>query len=342
VNPASGQNYSQGAVVQVSAAENSAYTFNNWTGAVADPYATYTTLSMTAPQSVTANFLSQAFTDVAPGVYYFDAVNLLSQLGITSGCAAGTYCPTQDVLRSQMAVFIVRMVLGLENFTYNSTPYFTDVPPSAFGFKYIQKLYELGVTTGCSPTTYCPNESVTRAQMAIFIIRARYGATTAFDYTPTPYFTDVPTTGFGFSWIQRMKEDNITSGCTATTYCPNNPVTRGDMAIFLMRGGFNRLLPLTEPVLISVTPTIIGYGDTQTFTVTGNGTHFVQGSTNVNPTSGFQAGSVTVLSPTNVPAYTDQPLSIWVTTDVVGNANEEAVIPNAVTVVPNAFNTKRR
>ena len=58
--------------------------------------------------------------------------------------------------------------------------------------------------------------------MAIFLMRVRLGATAPFNYPLTPFFTDVPVSGFGFQWIQRVKEDQITSGCGPTTYCPNN------------------------------------------------------------------------------------------------------------------------
>jgi uncharacterized protein (TIGR03437 family) len=344
VTPPSGLYLAPDTIAQLSTTESLGYTFTTWAGAVADPYSTFTTVNMTAAQSVTANFIGQVFNDVAPTAYYFDAVNLLSLQGITAGCGNSDYCPSQDVTRAEMAIFIVRMVIGSDNFTYNLTPYFDDVSPTSFGFKWIQKLDELGITAGCGNNDYCPNETVTRAQMAIFIIRARYGATTAFDYPSTPYFSDVPSTGFGFEWIQRMKFDNITAGCSATDYCPNNPVTRQDMAIFLMRGGFNRLLPLTEPVLFSATPNTIPLGATETITVTGNATDFTQGTISVpsNATLGFTVNSVSAVSPTvftmsltatsTAPTYTSQPFSIWVT-NTTATGNVEAVFPNAISLV---------
>ena len=80
--------------------------------------------------------------------------------------------------------------------------------------------------------SYCPNDSVTRDQMAIFIIRVRLGwlwprRIHRSRIPATPSFTDDPTDDFAFPWVQRMKQEGITSGCTATTYCPGDPVTRG-------------------------------------------------------------------------------------------------------------------
>ena len=59
-----------------------------------------------------------------------------------------------------------------ETFTSPATPYFTDVPANQTFFRYIQKLRQLGVTTGCTANTYCINDPTTRGQMAVFLARA--------------------------------------------------------------------------------------------------------------------------------------------------------------------------
>jgi hypothetical protein len=281
---------------------------------------------------ITQAFTTQAFSDVPPSAGYFDAVNLLAARKITSGCAPSMFCPVSDVTRAQMAVFIVRTVMGGDDFPYTPAAYFTDVPPGSFGFKWIQKLRDLGITSGCTATTFCPDDSVTRAQVAIFIIRARYGTATPFNYNPTADFTDVPSIAFGFAWIQRMAQDHITEGCESNIYCPSDPVTRGDMAIFIMRGGFNQLLPPNQPILTAVTPPSLANGTTATITVTGLNTNFVQGSTFVYPVAGISVGAVTVNSPTSFTvsvtgnaAVAPQPVSIFETTS-------QAVIPNALTI----------
>ncbi len=278
----------------------------------------------------------QDFSDVLPSAYYFTAVNLLQSKNITAGCGVNPplYCPTQDVTRAQMAIFIVRTILGTDVFPYSPTPYFTDVPTGSFGFAWIQKLKDLGITAGCQTDLFCPNSTVTRDQMAVFLIRARYGASTVFDYPATPYFTDVPNTDFAFPWIQRLREDAITSGCGPSIYCPTEPVTRGDMAIFLMRAGFNQLLPPLEPVITQVSPATVGVGQTALLTITGLNTNFVQGVTVVSPIAGFTLGAVTVSSPTTLTVQVTaaatsgaQPESVLVIT-----GPEEAVLPNALSI----------
>ena len=284
--------------------------------------------------TITQDATVQMFTDVPPSAYYFDAVDLFAQKGITTGCTPTTYCPESTVTREQMAVFIVRTMLATNTFPYNPAPYFSDVPVGSFGFPFIQKLWELGITTGCAPNLFCPTETVSRAQMAVFIIRARYGPTTVFDYPPVAYFTDVPTGAFAFDYIQRMREDNITSGCATTLYCPTSPVLRGDMAIFVMRGGFNDLLPTGEPYLSQLSQSTIPNGTSAVLTVTGTNTNFVQGSTVLNPMPGITFGAATVTSATSLSVpitagalTTPLPVSVWVTTGL-----EEAVFPNGIQV----------
>jgi hypothetical protein len=139
-----------------------------------------------------------------------------------------------------MAVFVIRSIFG-DDFTFSNTPSFNDVPASHPFFKYIQKLKELGITTGCTTTTFCPDSNVTRGEMAVFLVRGKLGGLHQdnFPFPQTAYFTDVPTTHGFFKFIQKLRELGITTGCTATSYCPGNPITREQMAVFLARGFLN-------------------------------------------------------------------------------------------------------
>ncbi|MCX8070184.1 MAG: S-layer homology domain-containing protein, partial [Thermodesulfovibrionales bacterium] len=125
--------------------------------------------------------------------------------------------------------FIIRAKYG-ENFTYPTTPYFTDVPATNDYFKYVQRLKYDAITTLTG--TYRINDPVTRGEMAAFIIRGRYGEN--FTYPTTPYFTDVPTTNTYFKYVQRLKQDNITT--QTGIYRVNDVVLREEMAAFLSRG----------------------------------------------------------------------------------------------------------
>ncbi len=276
----------------------------------------------------------QTFNDVPVSAYYFDAVNLLKNENITSGCGNNDYCPGLVVTRAQMAIFIVRAIIGSDNFTWSPTPHFNDVPPNAFGFAWIQKLFELNITSGCGGGDYCPDTSVTRDQMAVFVIRARFGAFTIFDFPPVPSFSDVPTNYWAFAWIQRMAVDSITGGCGSGDYCPTTAVSRADMALFLMRGAFNQLLPAGTPVITKISPATLTHGKSGTFTVTGQFTGFVQGSTSIKPVPGLQIGPATVTSAgtlsVQLTANTDaalQPVSL-----VAVTGTQEAILPNGLTI----------
>ncbi len=115
-------------------------------------------------------------------------------------------------------------------------PTFLDVPIDHFAFAYIQAVFDAGVTGGCGTRIYCPASAATRAQMAVFLLKASEGSA----YVPPPcsgaFFDDVPCTGGIFdSWIEDLAGRGITSGCGGGDYCPSNPVTRAQMAVFLLK-----------------------------------------------------------------------------------------------------------
>ncbi|MDH3499540.1 MAG: S-layer homology domain-containing protein [Acidimicrobiia bacterium] len=93
----------------------------------------------------------------------------------------------------------------------------------------IEAIAAAGITQGCTTVLYCPNNNVTRGQMAAFLTRAM-----SLPAAPSAGFTD--TVGHTFEDdINRVAAARITQGRTATTYAPDDPVTRGQMAAFLSR-----------------------------------------------------------------------------------------------------------
>jgi hypothetical protein len=89
------------------------------------------------------------------------------------------------------------------------------------------------VTTGCGGGNYCPNLTVTRAQMAVFLLKMLEGSAYAPPPCNTATFSDVPCSNPFAPWIEELVRRGITAGCGGGMYCPNNPVTRGQMAVFL-------------------------------------------------------------------------------------------------------------
>jgi hypothetical protein len=178
-------------------------------------------------ENVVGAYVPAEFSDVPSNATYLNAADLMFLAGVTTGCVQSDspdtreYCPDDNVTRQEMAAFIVRAVTGtVTPALYNTTPYFQDVPDTNNFFPHIQKMMDLGITTGCSqnPPLYCPTATIPRWEMAIFMVRARlmlFGA--SFTTSSTPYFTDVPTNvegnGQPFPFIQRSFEEHVTNGC---------------------------------------------------------------------------------------------------------------------------------
>jgi hypothetical protein len=117
---------------------------------------------------------------------------------------------------------------------------FADVPVDHSLWEYIEAFYNAGITTGCGfdPLIFCPSNSVTRASMAVFLLRAKYGA----GYAPpaaTHTFADLPVAGKEWqeAWVDQFYLEGITTGCGTgpLIYCPEDPVTRAAMAVFILR-----------------------------------------------------------------------------------------------------------
>ncbi len=117
---------------------------------------------------------STGFNDV-PTTYWAAAwIKELAAEGITSGCGNGNYCPGTVVTREQMAVFLLRAKHGAAYTPPAATGMFADVPQNYSVAAWIEQLVNEGISGGCSttnPPMYCPSASVTRAQMAIFLVR---------------------------------------------------------------------------------------------------------------------------------------------------------------------------
>lgn len=113
---------------------------------------------------------------------------------------------------------------------------FSDVPPGHWAKTWIEAIYRLGITSGCAtnPLRYCPDAAVTRDQMAVFLLRSKEGGS----YVPPPCtsdpFTDVAASNPFCPWIKELTRRGVTGGCGNGKYCPGNPVTREQMAVFLL------------------------------------------------------------------------------------------------------------
>ncbi len=112
---------------------------------------------------------------------------------------------------------------------------FTDVPTSHLFYKGIETIFHNGITGGCGTAIYCPEQAVTRSQMAVFLLKSKLGSTYVPPLPEGTVFTDVPSASFAAGWIEDLASRGITGGCGSGNYCPNSSVTRASMAVLLLR-----------------------------------------------------------------------------------------------------------
>jgi hypothetical protein len=177
------------------------------------------------------------FLDV-PLVHQFHSfVTTLVSNAITVGIGGGLYGVDQGTKRQQMAVFLLKAEHGL---CYTPPPCagaFPDVPCLSTFANWIEALAAEGITTGCGGGLFCPENLVTRRQMAVFLLKTKYGS----GYVPpacTGVFDDVPCPGApAVDFIERLAAEQITGGCSASPplYCPDGTSTRGQMAVFITK-----------------------------------------------------------------------------------------------------------
>ena len=180
-----------------------------------------------------------SFVDVSPDNVLLPWIEALAESGIAGGCSANPplFCPKVVLTRAQMAVLMVR---GLDGPGVPPPPatgaVFVDVPASAFGAAYIERFKARNLTGGCqaSPPRFCPDQGLTRAEMAVFLLRAKHGAA----YQPphaTGIFSDVPLSHSLVDWVEQLAREGITSGCGVGRFCPGDPLTREQISVFLVR-----------------------------------------------------------------------------------------------------------
>jgi len=178
---------------------------------------------------------AQTFNDVPTDHWAYSFIETLVGNGITAGCGGGNYCPDSAVTRAQMAVFLERGMNGSDFSPPAATGnVFFDIGAGDFAASFIEQLSQDGITAGCGNGNYCPDATVTRDQMAVFLLRAKHGS----GYSPPAaagVFGDVPVGYWAASWIEQLAAEGITAGCGGNNYCPESPVNRDQMAVFLVR-----------------------------------------------------------------------------------------------------------
>ena len=206
----------------------------HWDGAFTE------TLSTGGSKAWTVH-VGESFTDVAKASAFYRFVETLLHRNVTAGCGSETYCPAAASTRAQMAAFTLVAKEGVETLPpacVAGSELFADVPASNAFCRFIEELARRGSISGCAtnPARYCPDNAVTREQMAIFVLRT-------LDPNMVPpacvagseRFEDVPASSGFCRYIEELVRRNVVTGCSTSPsrYCPAVPVTREQMSVFI-------------------------------------------------------------------------------------------------------------
>ena len=164
-------------------------------------------------------------------------IEALYNAGLTSGYPDGTYRPENQVTRAEMAIFLLKG-MGVSVPAMDGSHPFTDVA-GHWAEAWIEELSDQGITGGYPDGTYRPENLVTRAEMAIFLLKGM-------SISPPDIDGSHPFTDINLHWaeifIEELYDQGITGGYPDGTYRPENRVTRAEMAVFLVNT-FNIPLP---------------------------------------------------------------------------------------------------
>lgn len=194
-------------------------------------------VAVVAPQPTAA----KTFNDLNPTADYYQPVSELLERGIVNGYSDGTFRPNQAVTRGQAAKMLA-LALKLNTKSVKN-PNFKDVSSDHQYYPYIAALANKGIINGYSDNTYHPNEPITRGQIAK-ILTLGYSFAVADQLTHD--FKDVSSKNGNAYYIQTLVNLKITKGKSPVSFNPSDPVTRAQLATFIVRaenedGSYNPL-----------------------------------------------------------------------------------------------------
>lgn len=189
--------------------------------------ATMTTAAVVAIAPTQAD-AAKSFSDLTPANVHYDNVMNLVERGVITGYPDGTFKPNQSISRAHAAKIIAK-ALGLDTKNVKN-PNFKDIPTNYAYYGEIAALANAGIINGYPDGTFKPNATLTRGQMAKIIARA-FELTGNANNLP---FKDIANSEYK-EYIAALYANKVTTGTTPTTYSPVNPVTRGQLASFVVR-----------------------------------------------------------------------------------------------------------
>ena len=205
------------------------------------------------PSTPTATLCSFSYTDIPPNYWAYQAIGQLTCMGAISGYPDGSFHPSANMQRDQVAKV---MVLAKSWQIQHLSQIFSDVPPSYWAYDYIQTSYAFAAVTGyydnqsnhpcanhgvASPC-FLPHNNITRAELTSVVVRIQGWA----PYDPaTPTFSDVPKTNWAYQFIETGYLHGVINGYPDGTFRPNSSITRAEVSK-VVAVGINNPLPGSE------------------------------------------------------------------------------------------------
>ena len=178
----------------------------------------------------------RGFTDVPDTDPFWSSVDAAAMNGVTAGCGGGGFCPAAANTRAQIAPMLLRAIEGAAYAPPVATgTVFADVSAASFAAAWIEELSRREIAAGCGSGDYCPSSPMTRASLAVMLLKAKHGP----GYEPPPatgtVFLDVPADAFAAAWIEQLSAEGITAGCGGGYFCPGDTVLRAQAAALIVK-----------------------------------------------------------------------------------------------------------
>jgi hypothetical protein len=175
------------------------------------------------PTSIPGDGCDIPFSDVPIGSTFYQYVHCLACQEILGGYADGTFKPSNNVTRGQLAK-IISNAAGFNETVSGQT--FTDVAPGSTFYQYIERMASRGIIGGYSDGTFRPGKFATRGQIA----KIAANAAGFYEEVSGQTFTDVAPSSTFYEYVERMAGRGIIGGYSDGTFRPNNNATRGQTA----------------------------------------------------------------------------------------------------------------
>ncbi|MGE5673166.1 MAG: S-layer homology domain-containing protein [Mycobacterium leprae] len=185
-----------------------------------------------------AGSASGALVDMA-GHWAAPLVGALEARGIIAGDPDGSFHPEAPLTRAQLAKLLTVALGNQANadlLSHYSSRY-TDVPNWHWAKGYIEALVETGAAEGYGDGTFGPGDTVTRAQMAVFLVRSMglNDQARLLRFSPTPYTDDRSIPDWARGSVQVALQSGLMAGFGDNTFRPNQPVTRAEASVAILR-----------------------------------------------------------------------------------------------------------